>query len=269
MNMPIREQAEGFLAECCRSIPVWDSRRQLDYGFEVWIPRVVEAYYRAAGKTQPDLMYSPDAEPICRVFYEAAWEFSRRGILRPSLLSPRGMGSHSPPAGDGYSLTTAGREWLQLSKTGWYPTDPSRYIAALAKASKFCGEAFAQRAQKAARCAQSANYLACCAMCGAAAESILLAMAVAKTQESDRVLRLYSGRDGRQKLLSVILADAESFLAHGVKPGFSVLTYWRDIAAHGRTASITDVEADSALLTLFRFAMFVADNWEALTTKVR
>jgi hypothetical protein len=42
------------------------------------------------------------------------------------------------------------------------------------------GDGFAQRAAEASRCHRTTNYLACCVMAGAAAESILLAVAIAK-----------------------------------------------------------------------------------------
>ena len=174
-----REEAERFLAEYCRQIPEQKGRlTQLEYGFEGWLPKVVAEYFRATGERQPEqTAEDPAREPVWQAFYEAVWEFCRRGILRPSPLSSHGRGSSGGlPSGDGFSLTAKGREWLQRSKSGWFPTDPSRFISSLARTSALCGDAFTQRANEAARCNDTGNSFACCAMCGAAAEPILLAL---------------------------------------------------------------------------------------------
>lgn len=268
MGTPTREQAEGFLADYCRQIPPWDGRGQIEHGFEVWLPKVVEVFCGAT-EQEPNYHYQPVAEPMWQVFYDAAWEFCRRGILRPSPLSARGMGTHGTPSGDGFSLTEKGREWLRESSSGWYPTDPNRYVSSLSRVSALCGNAFTQRAHEAARCQDTGNSLACCAMCGAAAESVLIAVATEKIGDRDQVFKLYTARDGRRRLLDRVTGGLDGFLIRGLKPGFDVLAYWRDSAAHGQAETITDLEAEAALLTLYRFAMFVADNWEALTAQVR
>src|SRR5208283_1226627 len=64
-----------------------------------------------------------------------------------------------------------------------------------------------QRATEAAKCHQFGNYLACCAMCGAAAESALLAIAIAKTSNEESVLREYRSGGGRQKVMAKIFGN--------------------------------------------------------------
>jgi hypothetical protein len=58
------------------------------------------------------------------------------------------------------------------------------------------GPSFQERAQEVIRCYGAHAYLACCTMCGAAAEPIFLATAIAKENE-DTVLRQYSALGGR------------------------------------------------------------------------
>jgi hypothetical protein len=45
----------------------------------------------------------------------------------------------------------------------------------------------------------------------------------------------------------------------------SLLSYWRDEAAHGTVSEIAEIEAHTALGRLVRFAQFTSDNWDELT----
>jgi hypothetical protein len=100
-------------------------------------------------------------------------------------------------------------------------------------------------------------------MCGAAAESIILALAVAKTDDSDGIIATYKSAQGRSRVLSRITGQLTDPLRDGVKLGFDLLKYWRDAAAHGH--AVTEMEAYLAMFTLFRFAIFATDNWAELT----
>jgi hypothetical protein len=63
--------------------------------------------------------------------------------------------------------------------------DPSRMSELFAVFATTYGPGFMQRASEAIRCHRTSNYLAACVMAGAAAESILLAVAM----ESGRMKR--------------------------------------------------------------------------------
>lgn len=257
------EDAEKFLLRFCRSVPIWDGRRHLEYGYEIWIPKVVEEYFRETTRgASPE---GPGSEPIWRAFYEAAWNLCRRGLLRPSQLSAHGRGTPIHTDCDGFSLTNSGRAWLARTEDQWFPIDADRYVTALAKASNRCGNAFTQRAHEAARCNESANYLACCAMSGAAAESVVLALAIAKTQDTDRVLKTYKAANGRSRVFNQLAGNLTQPFKDALTLGFDLLKYWRDAAAHGAAVEITEAEAYLAVFTLLRFANFAADNWTELT----
>jgi hypothetical protein len=124
-----------------------------------------------------------------------------------------------------------------------------------------------RRAHEPVRCNKAANYLACCAMCGAAAESIILALAVAKTADPDGILAAYKSAQGRSRILGKITGQLTDPLRDRVKLGFALLKYWRDAAAHGQAVFITEMEAYLAIFTLFRFANFATDNWAELTAR--
>ena len=112
----------------------------------------------------------------------------------------------------------------------------------------------------------SGNYLACCAMCGAAAESVLLAIAIAKTKDEGKVLDAYRQRDGRRKVMQMIFDNPSvATLGSRFETGFNLLTYWRDEAAHGRFSTMSEMEAYDALGRLLRLATLAAENWTQLT----
>jgi hypothetical protein len=67
------------------------------------------------------------------------------------------------------------------------PNRARRYLESLENPGKVLGAGFLQRAGEAAGCHAYDNHLACGAMCGAAAESALLAIANAKTDDPERV----------------------------------------------------------------------------------
>lgn len=146
------------------------------------------------------------------------------------------------------------------------PTEPERFGEMLAPFQARFGAAFNERAQEAIRCYGAHAYLACCAMCGAAAEAIFLATAMAKGDEQT-TLRDYMGSGGRKKIENRILGQARQALAAEFNGYTGLLKYWRDQAAHGKTLGIGDNEAMTSLAMLLRFANFTSDNWAELTAK--
>lgn len=179
---------------------------------------------------------------------------------------PEGQGSGWGPPGDGFALTTAGREWLKHAAEAYFPTDPGRYVKTLEKPGRLLGDGFLQRAGEAASSHMSGNYLACCAMCGAAAESVLLAIAICKTEDEAKVLDAYGQRDGRRKVMRMIFDNPSlTTLGSRFETGFNLLTYWRDDAAHGRFSTISELEAYDALGRLLRLASLTGENWTQLT----
>jgi hypothetical protein len=102
------------------------------------------------------------------------------------------------------------------------------------------------------------------AMCRAAAESILLAIAIAKLGDEQAVLKEYRTASGRVKVENMIIGQASPQLQRGFRGLTSLLNYWRDEAAHGMASTITDHEAFAALAILLRHATFVDLAWDEL-----
>ena len=95
--------------------------------------------------------------------------------------------------GDLWSISRFGFGWLaQASKRPFL--DMSRMSEVLAGFVPHFGLGFGQRAVEAVRTYRTANYLAACSMAGAAAESILLAAAIAKSKNEGKILKMYEFR---------------------------------------------------------------------------
>jgi hypothetical protein len=127
------------------------------------------------------------------------------------------------------------------------------------------GRGFLQRANEAVRCHSFIAYLASCAMCGASAESILLAVAIAKSGDEAKTMATYKTAGGRQKVIEGIIGKARPAIASPFRAATTLLSYWRDEAAHGTVSHVSEIEAHMAIARLLRFAQFACDNWDELT----
>lgn len=97
-------------------------------------------------------------------------------------------------------------------------------------------------------------YLACCTMCGAASESILLQLSIAEMTEA-KALDIYD-KKGRTDLKTEFLASKHKRLREGFERHFHILGSARDDAAHGKVSQLKEHDAFVGLLALFRLAQF-------------
>jgi predicted ATPase len=167
--------------------------------------------------------------------------------------------------GGGYTVTAHGRRWIDDGASAILLGGPDRISQLFEKLSERLGPAFLQRATEAAHCHAFGVYVACCAMCGAAAESILLAVAITKTGDEKAILSSYRAAIGRQRVVNSIVGQARQPVADSFRIATGLLSYWRDDAAHGLASTISEIEAHEALARLLRFAQFTTDNWDELT----
>jgi hypothetical protein len=230
-----------------------------EYGYDVYLPNVLRA---SAGGTRED---SPEWERLSSVFLDAGWHLVRRGILRPGVNQFRGQATDDGSAGSGFSITPFGKQWLEADSEVTVPVEPERAGQILAKHADRFGEGFLQRSQEAIRCYGAHAYLACCAMCGAAAESIILACAEAKAGPEE-VEKVYKGAAGRSKVTNLLVGQADKRLRDGIEHLGDLLKYWRDNSAHGQAFEVDDNEAFMAIVILMRYSAFVSEHWDALTT---
>ena len=90
---------------------------------------------------------------------------------------------------------------------------------------------YATRANEVSRCFPAHAYYACCAMIGAAAESILVTAGVAKLGE-DGALKLYRGTGGRKALTDAVLKGCPNYVARDFRLHTDLIGLWRDQSAH-------------------------------------
>lgn len=261
------EDAVNFLVASMRSRAAGQLQA---YGYELYIPEVIRSYVRDANPKAQGL--DLDAEihkkrnELAPPFLAAAWELCRRGILRRGVYGLGSQATDEGSAGFGYTVTPFGRQWLAESdRDDYVPVEPGRFGQMLAPFAGRFGPAFQERAQEAIRCYGAHAYLACCAMCGAAAESILLATAVA--QQGEAAVDVYMSGKGRSRLESSLLGQVTEQTKREFQDFTSLLKYWRDAAAHGAPANISDNQAFTSLAMLLRFAQFANDHWEELTRR--
>jgi hypothetical protein len=234
--------------------------------YDVEVQYVAAAFWQERGTSILN-QTSTESEPYCCPFFDGAWYLCRIGVLRPGEKAPgMGIGLRSPGwKGDGFSLTHFGREWITTAAQR-PPSDAGRFGEIMQPFSTRFGAGFLQRALEASRCYQTGNYLACCAMAGAAVESVLLAVAVAKMGDEEKVLKEYRSSGGRKKITDRVTGAVNRGLADHFVAASGVLSFWRDETAHGMHTTISEIEAQASLAQLLRFAQLVHENWRTLTS---
>jgi hypothetical protein len=165
---------------------------------------------------------------------------------------------------EGYSITGFGHKWLADPERRAYG-DPSRWSEILLSFEPKYGSGFAQRAIEAVRCYRTRNDLAACAMAGAAAESILLAVAIAKVGDEAKVLNVYTGPRGRSSVTEQVVSGVKKSTTSQFEAALKSLHYWRDEAAHGKATTISDIESWASLIQLLQLARLCSDRWAELT----
>lgn len=203
------------------------------YGYDLWPPNGAQEAVR--GMQLPPLTDQQVMRDISPVFFDAAWELCRRGICRPGI---KRYGDQF--VGDGYSLTSAGKDLLaKLDPTTILLAQPGSLARALTGYQARFGDGFHQRALEAIKCRNAEAWLACCAMTGAAAESVLLALASAKVGNEEEVLKTYRQAGGRQKVLNLLVGKANASRRDTLTTFSAIISMWRDEAAHGTATPLS------------------------------
>ena len=232
------------------------------YGYEVYVRAVLAAYLLEKGAPQNGIwdavqVAAPKLSPI---FGTAAWTLCRRGLLRPGTTSLNTQ-STDEGGGWGFSVTPLGREWIAAAPgTDYLPIEGGRFARMLAERGQQFGGGFVERSQEAVRAYDAQAYLACCSMCGAAAESIILRLAVDKTGDEAATLKDYEAGGGRGRVERKLIGSLPAPLQADFRRYTDLLKHWRDSASHGRAIHMTEAEAYGALLLLLRFTIFASEH---------
>jgi len=237
------------------------------YGYDLYIPNLIQEHLELTQPRLDRIQVARLRDELFPVFANAAWTLCRRGILRPGVSRYMTQATEQGSSGSGFSLTPFGDEWIRDTEHHLFvPTEPGRFAHMLEPFRDRFGLGFHQRAQAAVCCYGANIYLACCAMCGAAAESILLATAIACVKSETKVLNAYASARGRSRVEQMVINRVVDPLKVDFLNHTRLISYWRDESAHGKLSNISENEAFTSLALLLRFALFVNQNWDTLTS---
>jgi len=204
-----------------------------------------------------------DLEKNTGVFFDVTWELVRRGLLVPAGGYGRDGRFAAHP--DEFKVTPYGGEWLtRYPDHPVYPLEQSRFAAHLERHVGRFGDVYAMRSQEALGCYRAQLYLASCAMSGAAAESILLALASERMGSRDAALREYQKVTGATRLLNHLKRGQNAHVHEQLDVMFSLLKHWRDASTHASESPMGEETAFVALLLLLRLAHFADERWDEL-----
>lgn len=261
---------ENVISYIVNAIRDKESTQYNGYGYELYLPKLIRSWfserYQEIGATRDQAeRYLPS---ISVYFYPAAWDLCRRGILRPGVSQHGAQSTDDGNGGNGYCITPFGMQWLKESTDdAFVPTEPERFGQMIKPFETTFGRGFTQRANEAIRCYGAHAYLACCVMCGAASESILLHLAIQKTNNEQLVLKDYKRAKGRSTIENLIKSGLTGSLQRDFDSFFYLIKYWRDESGHGEITDISDNEAFTSLALLLRCAKYSQDNYSVLTTQ--
>jgi hypothetical protein len=238
--------------------------------YDVRLHLVAREYLAQRGVPEHDLNGAVAAHPELGVFFTAAWDLCRRGILRPGARDFASNTTASWAGGEGFCATPYGERWIQdADELELIPMQPARFASMLLKAGARFGPGFVERADQAVACYMGRAFLACCAMSGAAAESVLLALAIAKKGGDERwILDKYAGPAGRSRVETYLLGQQTLGVREEFQRYTALLKHWRDDSAHGRAVRISEPEAYQSMAILLRFARWAEDHWDDLVNPV-
>jgi hypothetical protein len=253
---PTVDEAIAWICETLRNQQSY--QRFATYGYEVYIPAVLELWKdEISGR---DFLRRHGETACAAALIEGAHELIARGVLRQGVARVTGQGTAQ---GLGFSLTARGQHWLDTNEA--VPRSASAMAAVFHTLAGRFGHAFDLRAQEAVACLQGGAPLAACAMAGAAAEAILLALAINRRGSADSVLNDYRKAGGRKRITDYLLGQAQKEVRQNIEPGLELLNYWRDESAHGNVTQVAGPMAAAAVDRLYRLATYADDNWATLT----
>ncbi|WP_374331357.1 hypothetical protein [Aestuariivirga sp.] len=231
-----------------------------DYGYDLQVDSALDAFL---GSMQYGQLRDQARRVLFPIMAEAAWELCKRGVLRPGVSKWGGQGLDT---GHGYTITAAGRDWLSNGATDDYLLmQPGSLAASLREHASLFGLGYEQRVREALICRDVQAWLSCCAMAGAAAEAILISLAIQILGDETKVFSIYNSKSGRHELQKAVRRDWKEHDATQLNTMMKIVAYWRDDAAHGRFIDVTQATAEEALRQLLHLSLWVGREWARLT----
>lgn len=254
-----------------RAMLHWGQYNRLaDRGYDVCFTKTLAEYKNSVCPNMPHIVIDNDTklqmEIKCKVaLSDAIWDLCQKNILRPGVSHINNTVSTLSTVNDGYAVTEYGKNWLTTyDMADLLPADPHKLSSVFAQHQTLYGHNYYKRAKEAVNCYLSGNYLACCVMCGAATESILLSAAFIK-RDRDSVLAEYKSTRGRRRIENLLFGQSPTEIKGRYSKYTDLISYWRDETGHGHDTDVDCDEAFISMLTLLRFAVFIKDHWEEVT----
>ena len=98
------------------------------YGYELYVPTAVRGYVRSRGMDSESGPGHKLMIQLSGLFFDAAWELARRGIVRPGVKTTFLQATDEGSAGAGFCVTPFGRKWLaEDTQDIWVSTEPDRF----------------------------------------------------------------------------------------------------------------------------------------------
>jgi hypothetical protein len=227
------------------------------YGCDIYLTHIVVDYVRKKENNPNCSETDQNVQEKAQPFLDAAWHLCQRGILRSGVNSLK----HTPtPSGLVYSITSQGRKWLQEQGEFIYKT-PIHFSEILATYDSLFGSGFKQRAQEACSTYLFGCYLSTCVMCGAAAESIILKIAIANEPDKEEILKEYESRGGTKKIIDRVFGHLEGKHKNAHSTFNDLLKYRRDDSGHGQHIDISEFDAYDSLSRLIWLSKFIDKNF--------
>jgi hypothetical protein len=262
------EEAHDFLVKLIHEHLKVNKLRELgsQNGYDILITIIVD-------KSLPQLQQYPPMPAsidgkiktkVYRAFQDAAWELCLAGLLRPS---PFDTGYNA--SGEGYSITEIGFKWFASDEIDRSVQSTHMIGRLLDQYSDQFGKAYQKKSQEAVKNYQARTFISCCSMCGAAAEAIVLALAIEKSQDREQTRAEYYTGHGRSRIINKVFGGLTDGAKAQYRAGIDLVNAYRDECSHGDDTDI-DKDSDTArtmLDTLMRFARLCHQHWDNLTGK--
>ncbi|MBD2442396.1 MULTISPECIES: hypothetical protein [Dolichospermum] len=272
-ELKLTDITQNFTEEdACKQIVSWVTRNSTNHQV-INIDKVIEDYlekHKPNGWDTKSGVYCPtyyDTETGVEAFYDAAWYFCSRGILRPAPLTNQEELRYPKNFCAKFLLTSFGKKWISKCELNeCMPSEHGRFSKLLSDRDNLFGQGYQSRSQEALSCYRSQNYFACCVMCGATYESVLLALAIEKSGNEQDILKKYNSNRGRTTIENILIGQVNDYIKADFRKYSELLKYWRDDAAHGASLNIGEEEAFTSLILLLRFIQYAEKHFSVLTS---
>lgn len=214
------------------------------YGYDVYLPSLAA--------TRGVEHNSQEHRAHTSVYADVAWALAQRGLLRPGAIRYQ-TGSSTQQEGMGYSLTQAGRDWLNAHPRAEVRVEDADHTRALLeKYGERFGPVFVTLAGEALQCYHAQCFLAACSVAGAAAEALARSVVEARSSQD------HGGEPGS---LALALSGLAPDVAEQVQTMLTALMQTGQQVTAGQVSRLDVNDAYLAIQRLVESAKWLDAHW--------